>query len=73
MHLGIRGLVGIPPRVGAEIKVTCNMLAQNKIRGVGTTAGHTGFCGAAHKKCTHTSHQGSESSNTEWLPAKKVR
>jgi len=51
--------------VGAEIKVTYNMLAQNKIRGVGTTAGHTGFCGAARKKYMHTlPHQGSESSNT---------
>ena len=32
-----------PSQVGAEIKVTYNILAQNKIRGVGTTAGHTGF------------------------------
>ena len=49
-----------PSQVGAEIKVTYNILAQNKIRGVGTTAGHTGFCGAARNKCTHTlPHQGS--------------
>ena len=26
-----------PPRVGAEIKVTYNILAQNRIRGVGAT------------------------------------
>ena len=77
MHLGIYGLVAgntqtHHPQVGAEIKVTYNMLVQNKIRGVGTTADHTGFCGAARKKCTHTSpHQGSEHRN-EWLPAERV-
>ena len=63
-----------PPRVEAETKVTYNMLAQNKIRGVGTTAGHTGFCGAACKKCTHTlPHQGSMFKHVnEWLPAERV-
>ena len=39
-YIGIHGLVGIPdplPRVGAEIKVVYNIVAQNKIRGVGAT------------------------------------
>ena len=81
IHLGIYGLVGIPrpppppfPQVGAEIKVTYNILVQNKIRGVGTTAGHTGFCGAARKKCTHTlPHHGSKFKHmNEWLPAERV-
>ena len=42
------------PQVGEEIKVLYNMLVQNVIRGVGTTAGHTGSCGAARKKSMHT-------------------
>ena len=60
--------------MGAEIKVTYNMLVQNKIWGVGATAGHTGFCGAAHKKCTRTfPHQGSKSKHmNEWLPLERV-
>ena len=41
MHVGIHGIVGIPKptphQVGVEMKVTYNMLTQNKIRGVGTT------------------------------------
>ena len=68
--------------MGAETKVVCKMLAQNKIRGVGATvvsmvmavqvfSGLACFWAAACKKCMCTRSGSKFKCGNEWLPLEK--